>query len=103
MSRRRFRAAAWLLILLLVSMPAPVASAQQRGEREPAPLTSDSAIDAWVRTTFGQPVDPETLDDPIWGTRTLLALTEGQREGARLFMQRCNVCHGARWTPTGRS
>ena len=74
---------------------ATVASAQQRGEREPAPLTGDPAMDAWVRTTFGQPVDPETLDDPIWGTRTLLALTEAQREGARLFMQRCNVCHGA--------
>ena len=48
-----------------------------------------------MRKTFGQPVDPETLDDPIWGTRTLLALIAGQREGARLFMQRCNVCHGA--------
>lgn len=63
--------------------------------QEAEPLTGDPAIDAWVRTTFGQPVDPETLDDPIRGTRTLLALTPGQREGARLFMQRCNVCHGA--------
>ena len=95
MSRRRFRAGAGLLIVLLVSMPVTLASAQQPGAREPAPLTGNPAIDAWVRTTFGQPVDPETLDDPIWGTRTLLALTEGQREGGRLFMQRCNVCHGA--------
>ena len=44
-------------------MPAPLASAQQA--EPPEPLTGDAAIDAWVRTTFGQPVDPETLDDPI--------------------------------------
>ena len=93
MSRRRFRVGAGLLVVLLVSIPSPLASAQQA--EAPEPLTGDPAIDAWVRTTFGQPVDPETLDDPIWGTRTLLALTEGQREGGRLFMQRCNVCHGA--------
>ena len=72
--------------MLLASMSAPSVSAQS--PKPPEPLTGDPAIDAWVRTTFGQPVDPETLDDPIWGTRTLLALTAGQREGARLFMQR---------------
>ena len=82
-----------IIIACLVSVLAPVASAQQA--EPPEPPTGDPAIDAWVRPTFGQPVDPETLDDPIWGTRTLLALTPGQREGARLFMQRCNVCHGA--------
>ena len=60
---------------LLVAMLVPVASAQQAESTEP--LTGDPAIDAWVRTTFGQPVDPETLDDPIRGTRTLLALTPG--------------------------
>ena len=59
-----------------------------------APLTGDLAMDQWVRATFGQPVDPETLDDPVWGTNTLLSLTDPQREGARLFRQRCNVCHG---------
>ena len=46
-------------------------------------FTGDPAIDAWVRTTFGQSVDPETLDNPVWGTRTLLALTADQREGSR--------------------
>ena len=86
---RGVRALAGILLVLPVSMLAPLASAQQAEPREP--LTGDAAIDAWVRTTFGQPVDPETLDDPIRGTRTLLALTAGQREGARLFMQRCNV------------
>ncbi len=82
-----------LVALLLASTLSASASAQQAAP--PEPLTGDPAIDAWIRTTFGQAVDAETLDDPIWGTRTLLALTEGQREGARLFMQRCNVCHGA--------
>ena len=76
-------------------MLAPFASASAQQAEPPGPLTGDPAIDAWVRTTFGQPVDPEALDDPIWGTRTLLALTAGQREGGRLFMQRCNVYHGA--------
>ena len=80
-------------VLLLVAWGIPsLAGAQQAGSPS---LTGDPAIDAWVRTTFGQPVDPETLDDPVWGTKTLLALTEAQLEGARLFMQRCNVCHGA--------
>ena len=41
-------------------MPAPLASAQQA-----EPLTGDAAIAAWVRTTFGHPGDPDTLDDPI--------------------------------------
>ena len=69
-----------------------VAGAQQA---ESQSLTGNAAVDAWVKTTFGQPVDPETLDNPVWGTKTLLALTAAQLEGSRLFMQRCNVCHGA--------
>ena len=64
------------VVVLLASTLAPPAFAQQA--EPPAPLTGDAAIDAWVRTTFGQPVDPETLDDPISGTRTLLAPTAGQ-------------------------
>ena len=80
-------------VLLLLAWVIPtLAGAQQAGS---ASLTGDSAIDAWVRKTFGQPVDPETLDNPVWGTKTLLSLTTAQLEGARLFMQRCNVCHGA--------
>lgn len=73
----RARAGVVSVFLLLVALLAPIASAQQA--ESPEPLTGDPAIDAWIRTTFGQPVDPETLDDPIWGTRTLLALTAGQR------------------------
>ena len=81
------------VMLLLVAWVIPsVAGAQQAGSPS---LTGDAAIDAWVRTTFGQAVDPETLDNPVWGTRTLLSLTTAQLEGSRLFMQRCNVCHGA--------
>ena len=65
-------------------------------ERAPAmPLTGDAALDSWVIKTFGQPVDREALADPVWGTKTLASLSQEQREGARLFMQRCNVCHGA--------
>jgi cytochrome c5 len=80
-------------VLLLVACVLPsLAGAQQAG---PPSLTGDSAIDEWVRKTFGQPVDPETLDNPVWGTKTLLSLTDAQLEGSRLFMQRCNVCHGA--------
>ena len=80
-------------VLLLVACVVPsLAGAQQAGSPS---LTGDSAIDEWVRKTFGQPVDPETLDNPVWGTKTLLALTPAQLEGSRLFMQRCNVCHGA--------
>ncbi len=79
--------------LCLVAWLIPsVAGAQQAASR---PLTGEAAVDAWVRTTFGQAVDPATLDNPVWGTKTLLSLTEGQLEGSRLFMQRCNVCHGA--------
>ncbi|MCY4075298.1 MAG: hypothetical protein OXH04_07720 [Acidobacteria bacterium] len=36
--------------MTLVSVLAPVASAQQA--KSPEPLTGDPAIDAWVRTTF---------------------------------------------------
>lgn len=80
-------------VLLLVACVIPsLAGAQQAGSPS---LTGDSAIDEWVRKTFGQPVDPETLDNPVWGTKTLLSLTDAQLEGSRLFMQRCNVCHGA--------
>ena len=86
---RRARVMTFLVVWLI-----PWAAAAQQGERT-GPLTPDPAIDEWVRTTFGQPVDPETLDNPVWGTRTLLSLSDTQREGARLFMQRCNVCHGA--------
>lgn len=77
------------VVLWLTGQP----SASQAGSA--APLTGNPAIDEWIRTTFGQPVDPETLGDPVWGTKTLLSLTDSEREGARLFMQRCNVCHGA--------
>jgi mono/diheme cytochrome c family protein len=80
--------AAWVALLLAAHAPA-----FQSGTT--APLTGNPAIDEWIRTTFGQPVDPETLSDPVWGTKTLLSLTDSEREGARLFMQRCNVCHGA--------
>ena len=81
------------LMLLLVALVTPLLAAARQAE--PQSLTGDAAIDAWVRSTFGQAVDPETLDNPVWGTRTLLSLTEAQLEGSRLFMQRCNVCHGA--------
>ena len=81
------------VVLMLGSMALAAPSAQQRG---PAmPLTGDAALDSWVTKTFGQPVDREALADPVWGTKTLASLSQEQREGARLFMQRCNVCHGA--------
>ena len=54
------RVGAVLVLALLVSIPGPIAFAQQA--EPPGPLTGDPAIDAWVRTTFGQPVDPEPLD-----------------------------------------
>ena len=73
-----------------------VAAAPATAQRGPAvPLTGDAALDSWVIKTFGQPVDREALADPVWGTKTLASLSQEQREGARLFMQRCNVCHGA--------
>jgi cytochrome c5 len=80
-----------VVIFGLVALAAP--SGQQR--RSAMPLTGDAALDSWVITTFGQPVDREALADPVWGTKTLASLSQEQREGARLFMQRCNVCHGA--------
>lgn len=82
-----------VLLLLFVSLLAPLAHAQQAESSDP--LTGGPAIDAWVRTTFGQPVDPETFDDPIRGTRTLLALTAGQREGVACSCSAASVCHGA--------
>ena len=79
----------------LALMMGCLASSPATAQTNAQPLTDDPAVDTWVRTTFGQPVDPATLDNPVWGTKTLLALTETQLEGSRLFMQRCNVCHGA--------
>ena len=79
--------------LLLLAWVAPSLVVAQQADSQS--LAGNAAIDAWVKTTFGQPVDPETLDNPVWGTKTLLALTVAQLEGSRLFMQRCNVCHGA--------
>ncbi len=79
-----------VVVLLAVLVLPPVASAQQFDQFE------RQTIEQWIRTTFGQEEpDPEALNHPVWGTRFLLSLTDGQREGARLFMQRCNVCHGA--------
>ena len=73
----------WCLVVW--SIPSLVGAQQAE---KPA-LTGDPATDAWVRITFGQAVDPEVLDNPVWGTKTFLALTPAQLEGARLFMQRC--------------
>ena len=84
--------AAFTVVALVLWLGPVVIGAQQV---RPGSLTSDPAIDEWVRKTFGQSVDPDTLDNPVWGTNTLLALTDAQLEGSRLFMQRCNVCHGA--------
>ena len=81
------------VMLLLSALVTPLLAGAPQAE--PQSLTGNAAIDEWVRTTFGQAVDPATLDNPVWGTRTLLSLTAAQLEGARLFMQRCNVCHGA--------
>lgn len=81
------------VIPLLGCVALAAVAAQQRGPA--TPLTGDAALDSWVITTFGQPVDREALTDPVWGTKTLASLSQEQREGARLFMQRCNVCHGA--------
>ena len=92
----------WCLVVW--SIPSLVGAQQAE---KPA-LTGDPATDAWVRITFGQAVDPEVLDNPVWGTKTFLALTPAQLEGARLFMQRCparllQLCPfptsaGLRWT-----
>lgn len=81
------------VVLMLGSIARAAPAAQQRGPA--TPLTGDAALDSWVIKTFGQPVDREALADPVWGTKTLASLSQEQREGARLFMQRCNVCHGA--------
>jgi mono/diheme cytochrome c family protein len=87
------RARRTALLFLLPFVVLAAAAAQQHGPA--VPLTGDAALDAWVRMTFGQPVEPAALADPVWGTKTLASLSQEQREGARLFMQRCNVCHGA--------
>ena len=73
-----------VLMLGLGALAAP--AAQQRGAA--LPLTGDAALDSWVIKTFGQPVDREALADPVWGTNTLASLSQEQREGARLFMNR---------------
>ena len=83
----------WIALALMLA--GCLASSPAAAQTNAQPLTDDPAVDAWIRATFGQPVDPATLDNPVWGTKTLLALTETQLEGSRLFMQRCNVCHGA--------
>ena len=80
----------WCLVVW--SIPSLVGAQQV----EKSTLTGDPATDAWVRTTFGQAVDPDVLDNPVfWGTKTLLALTPAQLEGARLFMQRCPAMHSS--------
>jgi mono/diheme cytochrome c family protein len=84
------------VISLIVLLPFVVLVEAGGPQRAPSvPLTGDPALDAWVGNTFGQPIDPEALVDPVWGTKTLASLSQEEREGARLFMQRCNVCHGA--------
>lgn len=78
-----------VVMLVLLAAP-PVVSAQQFDEFD------RQTIEQWTRATFGQEApDRAALTHPVWGTEFLLSLTDAQREGARLFMQRCNVCHGA--------
>src|SRR5262245_23756824 len=81
-------------LLALVWLSSGIRIAGQSAGSTPS-LTGDPAVDQWVRTTFGQAIEPEPISHPVWGSKTLLALTDAQREGARLFRQRCNVCHGA--------
>ena len=71
-----------------------VVSAQQPAST--TPLTGDPTVDQWIRSTFGQDVDPKELDalpSKADRTRFLVSLNETERMGAFLFRQRCNVCH----------
>ena len=48
------------VMLLLSALVTPLLAGAPQAE--PQSLTGNAAIDAWVRTTFGQAVDPATLE-----------------------------------------
>lgn len=95
------RCTGMVVVLLFCSLSLVIAG-QQAGS--PASLTEfltvtdRQAIEQWTRSTYGQQPDPK---DPPGDTQFLLSLTATGRQGAFLFKQRCNVCHGAAMdTPT---
>ena len=79
------------VVLLILLFSLPVVRAQQGGSKGSITETDKQAVEAWSRATSGHP-DPK---DVVAGdTQFLLSLTAEQREGARLFKQHCDACHG---------
>jgi cbb3-type cytochrome c oxidase subunit III len=73
--------------MLLVVVLATVGISAQGGSQAAPAVPPDVAL--WMRLAWG--VDPNSLG--YTDTHFLLSLTEGEREGAFLFKQRCNLCH----------
>jgi cytochrome c2 len=78
-------------MLLLFSLPL-VAGAQQPGSTASLTVTDKQAVEKWSRSTYGQQPDPK--NDVAGDTQFLLSLTDTERQGAYLFRQHCNACHG---------
>src|SRR4051812_30675138 len=64
-----------LALLVLLRFRGVAAAGADAGGPE-VPLTGHAALDAWVRMTFGQPVEPEALADPVWGMKTFALLSQ---------------------------
>lgn len=76
------------LVLVAVSVLASFGLGAQAPASRPVPAVP-AEIEQWMRAAWG--ADPRSLG--YTEGHFLASLTEGEREGARLIKQRCNLCH----------
>jgi len=79
------------IVLLLVVILTLSLRAQQQASTASLTITDNAAVEKWSRSTYGQ--QPNS-NDVMGDTQLLLSMTSGQRQGAYLFKQHCNACHG---------
>ena len=79
-------------VLLFLLMTPLVVSGQEPGPaRLPLAITDKEAVEAWRRTIWDGPLDPNMPSD----TEFLLSLTQTELLGRFRFKQRCALCHAA--------
>jgi cytochrome c2 len=79
------------IVLLLVVIFTLSLRAQQQSATASLTITDNAAVEKWSRSTYGQ--QPNS-NDVMGDTQLLLSMTPAQRQGAYLFKQHCNACHG---------
>ena len=79
------------IVTLLIVISTLSLRAQQQGSTASLTITDKAAVEKWSQSTYGQ--QPNS-NDVMGDTQLLLSMTPAQRQGAYLFKQHCNACHG---------